>query len=136
MTGNEDVVRNHSILSLFQNYLIHVAPAPVLAWLERLHDGMFCAVKVFCGVLVLGGIAAAYVAANQAEAEMHPGLAHFQAFLASVSAGSHFADFLYVRATVCGHCILPVCRRFLMRTRQDEFDSYCPAILICTTVVK
>jgi hypothetical protein len=81
---------------------------------------MLCSVEMFGGMLILGGIAAAHVAADQAQAEMDPSVAHFQAFLASGAAGRHFADFLDVRATVCGHFVLLV-RRRLYKARQKIF---------------
>jgi hypothetical protein len=59
------------------------APAPVFAGFEGAHDGVLGAVEVLGGVLVFGGVAAADVAAFHAQAEMHPGVAHFQALLAA-----------------------------------------------------
>jgi hypothetical protein len=135
MTRNRIFLRIQSIWRLFQNHLVDVAPSPVLAGLDRLHDGMLCAVKMFGGVLILGGIAAAHMAANQAQAEMDPGVAHFQAFLASGTAGRHFADFLDVRATVCRHFVLLVRRRFLLGPAKNILDPDVPAILSCITVV-
>jgi hypothetical protein len=46
--------------------LIHITPAPVLARLDRLHNGVLTSVKMFRGVFVLGGIAASDMAADQA----------------------------------------------------------------------
>jgi len=40
--------------SLIQEDFVHIAPAPVFARLERLHDGMLGLVKVLGGVLILG----------------------------------------------------------------------------------
>jgi hypothetical protein len=45
---------------------------------------MLSAMKVFGGVLVLGGIATADVAAFQAEPQMDPGVADFDAVFADV----------------------------------------------------
>jgi hypothetical protein len=67
--------------------LILVTPAPVLAGLERLHDGMLGLMEVFCGVLIFGGIAAANMPADEALPQMDPGIAHLQAFLAAFAAG-------------------------------------------------
>jgi hypothetical protein len=63
--------------------IVDETPAPVFAGFEGAHDGVLGAVEVFGGVLVFGGVAAADVAALHAEAEMHPGVAHFQALFAA-----------------------------------------------------
>jgi hypothetical protein len=49
-------------------------------------------------VLVLGRIAAADVAAGQAESQMDPLVADSETVLAAVGAGNHFADLDEVRA--------------------------------------
>jgi hypothetical protein len=43
--------------------------------------------EVLGGVLILGRIAAAHLAAYQAQSQMHPGVAYLQAFLASAFVG-------------------------------------------------
>jgi hypothetical protein len=63
---------------------INEAPAPVFAWFERTHDGVLGAVEMLSGVFVLGRVAAADVAALHAQAEMDPGVAHFQALFAAL----------------------------------------------------
>jgi hypothetical protein len=63
---------------------------------------MFCGVEVFCGVLVLGGIAATDVAANEAEPEMHPGVMHLEALLAAFRFGFDGADLIEM-GTLVGH---------------------------------
>src|SRR5258708_1487330 len=73
----------HGLKILFQHHLVHVTPAPVLARLDRLHDGMMRTMKMFCRMLILRRIAAAYVTATEAQSEMDPGVAHFHTFLAS-----------------------------------------------------
>jgi hypothetical protein len=50
------------------------------------------AVEVFGGVLVFGGVAAADVAAFHAQPEMHPGVAHFQAFFAPLGVRRYFVN--------------------------------------------
>jgi len=49
-------------------------------------------VKVFGGVLVLGGIATTDMTATQALPQMDPGIAHFQAFLAALATRLHRPD--------------------------------------------
>jgi len=63
---------------------VYVAPVPFFAGLEGLDDGVAGGVEVFCGVLVFGGVAAAYVAAGAAPAEVDPGVAHRNALGADV----------------------------------------------------
>src|SRR5262249_22017186 len=48
---------------------------------------MLRGVKVLGGVLVLGVVAAADVPARPAQAKVHPGIAHGEAFLATVRVG-------------------------------------------------
>ena len=43
--------------------------------------------EVFGGVLVLGRVAAADMPTLEADAQMHPGIANFQAILTSIRAG-------------------------------------------------
>ena len=52
--------------------LVDVAPAPVFTGLKRLDDGMPDSMRVQASVSVRGGIAAANVAAGQAQSKMHP----------------------------------------------------------------
>jgi hypothetical protein len=59
-------------------------------------------VKMLAGVLVLGGIAAAHVAALQAQAKVDPGVAGFDAILADVLIGAGNANLVQVSA-LCGH---------------------------------
>src|SRR5688500_13187976 len=55
--------------------LVDEAPAPVLARLEGLHDRVARGVEVLGGVRVLGVVAAADVAADQAHSQVDPGVA-------------------------------------------------------------
>jgi hypothetical protein len=82
-----------------QIYFVHVTPHPVFARLERLHDGMVRRVKVLGGVLVLGRVAAPYVAAGEAPAQMDPGVAHFETLFATRGAGFDSMDIFQVSAT-------------------------------------
>ena len=49
-------------------------------------------VEVLGGVLVLGGITAAHMSAFEAEAQVDPGVAHFQTFLATAGVRGDFVD--------------------------------------------
>src|SRR5580692_11203033 len=88
---------------LVQHEFVDVAPAPVLSRLDRLDDRVLAAMIVLGRVLVLRGIAAAHMAADQAHPQMHPRISRFQTILASVGAGLYVFDFLDVR-TGFHHC--------------------------------
>lgn len=109
---------------LVQHDFVDVAPAPILAVLEGSNDGVLRGVEMFCGMAIFRRIAAAYVAADQAQAKMHPRVAYQEAFLAAFAAGRDFLNFLNVRAclTQCNSLwadFTPVCREKSRRTIPD-----------------
>jgi hypothetical protein len=63
---------------------------------------MLGGVKVFGGVLVLGGITAANVAAAQAQAQVDPSITHLQALFAAVCVGLYLMNLIEVGATIHG----------------------------------
>src|SRR6266542_5990011 len=67
-----------------EHQVVLVAPAPLLAGLDRTHDRMLGVVEVLGGVRVLGVVATADVTALHAQPEVHPRVAHLQALLAAV----------------------------------------------------
>jgi hypothetical protein len=71
---------------------VNEAPAPVFAGLEGAHDGVLSAVEMLGGVFVFGGVAAADVSAFHAQAEMYPGIAHFQALFAALGVRRYFVN--------------------------------------------
>jgi hypothetical protein len=77
--------------------LVHVAPAPILAGLDGLHDGVLGAVKMLGGMLILGGIAAPNVAAGKAHSQMDPRISALQTFFAAVGIGFYMIDLIEVR---------------------------------------
>jgi hypothetical protein len=88
--------------SLFKHDLIEVAPKPVFTRLDGFHNRVLRGAKMLGGVLVLRGVAAAYMAASLAKPQVHPGVAHFDALLAGVNLGFEVANLVGVRASV-GH---------------------------------
>src|SRR5271166_149428 len=82
--------------------IVHVAPNPGLARLNGANQGMRSMMKVFGGVLVLGGIAAADVAAFQAEPQMDPSVPDFDTIFADVHFCVRDLDFAEMGAG-CGH---------------------------------
>jgi len=65
-------------------------------------------VIVLGGVLVLRGIAAAYVSACEANAQVNPIVAHFEAFFAALGAGCGVRAFLEMMAAL--H--IPLCLQY------------------------
>jgi hypothetical protein len=63
--------------------LVHVAPAPVLSRLKGPDDGVTYGVIMLRRMFVLRRVAASDVAAYHAKAQVHPDIAHLQAFFAS-----------------------------------------------------
>jgi hypothetical protein len=59
---------------------------------------MLGVMEVLGRVLVLGRIAATDVSAFQAQAEMNPGVAHLQTFLAAFATGGYVANLTEVSA--------------------------------------
>jgi hypothetical protein len=53
--------------------------------------------KVLGGMFIFGRIAAADVAAFQTQAQVNPGVAHFQTFLAAFGMRAHLANLIEVR---------------------------------------
>ena len=60
-------------------------------------------VKVLRGVLVLGGIAAAYMTAGKAHSQVDPAVLHFQTLLAAGGARFDIADLVEMGAVCLGH---------------------------------
>src|SRR4029077_143917 len=79
----------------FHRQLIDVAPAPILAGLDRRHDGMLRRMEVLSRVPILRVIAATDMPAGPAKSQMHPSIAELEAFLATATTwtiGSHKAQ--------------------------------------------
>ena len=71
-----------------QEYFVDVAPRPIFAGLKRSDDRMLCGVKMFGGMAIRRGVAAADMSAGQAKPEVDPGGPHLQTFLTAVRAGN------------------------------------------------
>jgi hypothetical protein len=79
---------------LTHEHVVHITPAPIFAWLERLDNWVLRLVKMFGCMLVLGRITAAHVPALQAKTQVHPAVAHFQTLLATLAARLHFMNLI------------------------------------------
>src|SRR3982751_4124822 len=84
-------------------HLVHVAPDPVLPRLDRLDQRMALRVEVLRRMAVLRRVAAAHVAAGQAEPEMDPGVAHLQALLAAAGVRFDVVDLIQMGTRDCRH---------------------------------
>src|SRR5919202_401905 len=85
---------------------VDVTPTPVLPGFKRLDDWMCRGVKMPGRMLVLGRIAAADMAADQAFTQMYPGVTHPQALLTAVRARSDLPNLIEVGAGR-GHAYSP-----------------------------
>jgi len=83
---------------------VNKTPHPILTRLNRLHDRMFGGVKMFGGMFILGRIAAAHMTAFATQAQVHPGITHFQALLAALSVWLHVLELAEVRTFFAHRC--------------------------------
>src|SRR5438094_5935462 len=100
---NTNPKRKRGLLHGIELNLVDITPAPVLPRLGGLHDGVAARVEMLRGVLILGGVAAADMAARQTEPEVHPPFPGCQALFAALRVGRDRPDFLDVRTGVRGH---------------------------------
>src|ERR1700694_4207354 len=78
--------------------LVRVAPAPILARLERPDDRVVHAVEMGGGVSVRRAVTAAHMAAGHAQPQVHPTSPDLEAVLAAVGAGGDGADLVEMLA--------------------------------------
>jgi hypothetical protein len=94
---------SHATLGWFHHNLVDVAPHPVFARLKGLHERVARAVEVLGGVLVLRGVAAPHVAADETFAQVDPRVSHLQAFLTTIPAGCDVVDLVEMLTGFCHH---------------------------------
>src|SRR5690348_845187 len=73
---------------------VHIAPDPRFSRFDRTNERVFGVAKMLCRVLVLGRIAAAHVAAFEAQPQMHPCVMHLHALFANVLVGTREFDLI------------------------------------------
>jgi hypothetical protein len=83
------------------NHFIDVTPDPTLSPLNGTHYGVMDVAEMFGGVLILGGIAASYVSANHAQAEMNPCISKLHALFTNVLVGGCDLDLIEMLAFQC-----------------------------------
>src|SRR4051794_14513348 len=91
--------------------LVEIAPRPVLARLDRAHDRVVLAARVRGRVAVGRAVAAADVAALEADAQVDPPRAHLQAVLAAVDGLRQLGDLDVLEVGADGHRDLSSGRR-------------------------
>jgi hypothetical protein len=85
--------------------LVDITPDPRLTRFNRTNQRMLHFLKVLGRMLVLRRVAAAYMSAGEAQAQVHPGVSHFYALLADVRFGYLDFDLIEVRASVVHMCV-------------------------------
>jgi len=87
--------------------LVDVTPAPVLIWLEGLHDRVVGRVEMFGGMRILRLVAAADMPAFKADSQVYPGVTDFQAFLAAIRTGCDLSYLIKVTTLLCHRSLFP-----------------------------
>jgi hypothetical protein len=93
-------------LSKLEHELIDITPAPVLTRLEGLDNRVVGRVEMPGGVLVLRIVTAAHMSTGETKAQVHPGITHFQAFLAPIGARRDVTYLVEVATLLCHVCML------------------------------
>jgi hypothetical protein len=88
-------------LSKLEHELIDITPAPVLTRLEGLDNRVVGRVEMLGGVLVLRIVTATDMSTGETEAQVHPGITHFQAFLAPIGARRDVTYLVEVVTLLC-----------------------------------
>ena len=87
--------------------LVKVTPAPVLIWLEGLHDRVVGRVEMLGGMRILRLVAAADMPAFKADSQVYPGVADFQAILAPISARCYLTYLVKMTTLLCHSARFP-----------------------------
>jgi hypothetical protein len=90
-------VSSEGISIISDHRFVHVTPAPILSRLERLDNRMATFVEMLPGVPQRRGIAAAYVTAGEAQAQVYPTRADSQAILAAFGTRRYIANHFQMR---------------------------------------
>ena len=114
MRGNDTAMGAHGNLlaridyklRLLKHHLVDVAPAPVFSRLEGLDNRVVGRVEMLRRVLVLRGVAASDMPANQALAQVNPAIANFQTVLTTIRARCDLSYLIQMTTLYC-HVSLP-----------------------------
>jgi hypothetical protein len=94
------------VLGKIQFEFVDVTPAPILPGLNRSHDGMLARMEVLGSMLIFGRIATADVPATQAQAKVHPPVAHLQTLF--TTSGMRFDVLDLIEMRTLSHCFSPL----------------------------
>src|SRR5215831_686875 len=97
VTGDRAALRR-GVVAEVEGDLIDIAPAPALGRIVTLDDRVPGAVKVLGRVLLRRGIATTDMPAAAAKAQVNPGRAGLETFLAAEGARGHLPDRAQMRA--------------------------------------
>src|SRR5215217_3571005 len=111
----------------FHEDLVYVAPDPILVRLEGPDERVLRGMEMPAGVLVLGAVATANVAADEALPEVHPRVTHLEALLAPFGARFDVVDLVQVCALSPQHAHQPPHRTILMP--RPPLLLACPPVL-------
>jgi hypothetical protein len=82
--------------------LVHITPDPGFSRLDGAHERMLGLMKMLCGMLILGRVAARSMPADEAHPQMDPSVADLYAVLTYVLIGLPYFDLVKVSAFL-GH---------------------------------
>lgn len=92
--------------------LVDVAPDPLLTRLEGLNDRVVGSMEMLGGVLILRIVTATDMSTGETEAQVHPGITHFQAFLASIGAWRDLSYLIEMATVLCHVFVLSLTKWF------------------------
>src|SRR6266849_7701666 len=123
-----DVYRITHRSSKLEHYRVDVTPTPVLTRLEGLDNRVVGRVEMPGGVLVLRIVTAAHMSTGEAEAQVYPGISHFQTVLTSLGARCDVLYLIKMRTSLCHVLFLSVaCVRLgpaLILPPRDAGDKF------------
>jgi hypothetical protein len=96
-----DVCGSTDRSSRLEEQLVDVAPDPLLTGLEGLYDRVVGGVEMPGGVRILRIVTATDMSTGETEAQVHPGITRFQAFLASIGARRDVMYLVEVATVLC-----------------------------------
>jgi hypothetical protein len=86
--------------------LVDVTPDPGLAGLDRAHHGMLGVVEMLGRVFILRRVATGGISADEAHAQVNPGVAGFDAIFADMFIGFSYFDLIEMGTFLWGHRFL------------------------------
>jgi hypothetical protein len=110
-------------LSWLHEQLIDVTPGPILTGLEGLNERVVSGVEMLGGVLIFRIITATDVPTGETEAQVDPGIARFQAILASIGAWGDFTYLVKMTTVFCHSSLFPFKHFYSCLRFRQEFAN-------------